>query len=283
MKKPIIILSVLFLTVRLLAQPLPLGDDFKTYVFGEKVNVRSQPDLEAPVVGKLSAGDPVTILGHTESTTTLNLIAMPWYLVQFQGDQTGYVWGGLLSFGGELNYGNARFVLGVTAVKMKADKPEENITTLELRALQNGSVLDRCAADVPLEGQYGLYAPQLEPGARGLKGYSALLMSTAGYGACGYPWYDWYVLWDGKRLNALPLCLSVSDADVFAHVESYVFPRGANEDEPGHFGKADDVYFKVKHQEKEETSNGWNEKSWTRARRIGRNGRAFVKPKNMEE
>lgn len=271
------------LAFRLPAQPNPLPGNFDTYIFASQSNVRAQPDTRAPVVARLDAGTPVTVLLVTETTSTINQMTLPWYYIRLEDNRTGYIWGGLLSFGGVRQLGDVRFVLGLTALGPVVSEEMEGTrhTGLEVRALRAGAVLDRCTVGLELTGGHSLYAREIESGARGLKGFSALLVCTAGYEACGYPWYDWYLLWDGSRLSCLPPCESVADAGVFAHVESYVFPQGATPDEQGHFGAPGDIYFQIEHHEEDETEQGWNKDNWTRARRMVRDGKAFRRPADM--
>lgn len=253
-----------------------------TYVFGDKINVRSKPALDATTLTQLVAGDEVIILEVLkEKNTTLNGLDLPWCKVRFQNNQTGFVWAGLLSAMKKQALGEVRFVAGV--VKATRENPDDIPDyALEIRAVKKGVILDKKAVNIRNEGS--IHPRNLEPGARGLKGYRALLILSMGYEACGYPWNDWYVLWDGSKLQPLPVCSSVADAGAFSHVEEYLFPQGEHEDSPRHYFGEDKVYFSISHYEEEalETDDGgWNENSWRRVRPMRWDGKNWIRPKEM--
>lgn len=253
------------------------------FVFGDKINIREKPASDAKAVTQLNIGEMLIVTEITETKTTLNNLEMPWYKVRFKGQQTGYVWGGLISVTGLQKVGDVQFVAGIVkqtkAVKSEEDLPEYQI---EMRAIKAGAVVHKVSMNI---GGYGYFhAMETEIGARGLKGYNAILGVTLSYDACGYPWNDWYVLWDGKQLSSLPVCVSVSDAGVFSHRERYVFPQPLNEYETGHYGDESQLFFAIEHTEREEQEDGsWDENAWERARLMKKVGDNWVKPKNMNE
>lgn len=253
-------------------------------VFGDKINVRSQPSTDGATVTQLVAGDLLRIVETATQTTSMNGLTLPWYKVQSLDRKiNGFVWGGLLSLMPPTTIGDTRFVGGVT--RMVAGTSSENLPgyTFEIRAIRAGAITAK--AGTQIQGDGFVYFQPVEKGARGLKGYSALLQLTLSGEACGIPWYDWYVLWNGSQLSSLPVCQSISDADVFSHVETYLFPQGRDEYTPGHFGGDDQVYFSISHEEKEEREDGtgWDENGWTRARLMRWDGKQWIRPKNMGE
>lgn len=262
------------------AQVVRFSENDTTYIFGDKVNVRSESSTTAATVAQLVAGDEVIIMGETETKTTLNGVELPWYQIRFQNNQKGYVWGGLLSVLRKSSLKDVRFVAGVTkAVKPKADEAAQY--SIEVRAIRNGTVLQKVTNTIKNEGS--MYYRPLEVGARGLKGYKALLIVEMGYEACGYPWNEWYILWNGSQLHSLPLCESVADGGVFAHVERYEFPQGPDENTPGHIGKEDEIFFTIEFSATEELedASGYNENSWKRSRKLRWDGKQWLKPVNM--
>ena len=258
----------------------PAGDTVS--VFGDKINVRSQPSTDAAGVAQMAAGDLLKIVETSTQTTTMNGFTAPWYKVQsLNGKTTGFVWGGLVSIMPPTVIGDTRFVSGVTKLVSVPNADKLPVYTFEMRAIRNGAITSRTSTTI--EGQGMAYFQPLELGARGLKGYSALMQLTLSGEACGIPWYDWYVLWNGNQLSSLPVCESIADADVFSHIESYVFPQGGDEFTPGHFGGEDQVYFSIAHQEKaeREDGSGWDENGWTRVRLMRWDGKQWIRPKNM--
>jgi len=247
-------------------------------VFGDKINVRSQPSTAAAAVTQLVAGDKVIIEEVSAQSSTLNGVTLPWYKVHWNNKKSsGFVWGGLLSIMPAAVTGNTRFVAGVLKATRQTpdDIPEYSF---EIRAIRNGAVSDRVNTSIKSEGS--VYLRPIEQGARGLKGYSTLMILSIGYEACGYPWHEWYVLWNDTKLSALPVCQSVSDGGVFSHTEQYVFPQGGpDESKPGHFGDESQVFFSVEHHEREdrEDNSGWDENSWVRARLMRWDGKQWIK------
>ncbi len=171
-------------------------------IFGDKINVRSQPSTDASTVTQLTAGQEVIITEVSTQTSTLNGVTLPWYKIQWNnGKSSGFVWGGLLSIMPPAATGDTRFVAGVLkSVKKTADDIPEY--SFEIRAVRNGAVSSKVATTIQSEGS--VYLRQIEQGARGLKGYTSLMILSIGYEACGYPWHEWYVLWNGSQLSALP-------------------------------------------------------------------------------
>jgi hypothetical protein len=268
----------------LTAQLSPLAPDFTTYIFGDKVNIRSEAQAEAKVVAQLNGGDKVTIMEVSDKTYASGGNTQPWYKVRFNKNQTGYVWGGLLSYVGEAESDGVRFTVGITAAKPKKADEEQSEYTLETRVFNtSGALLSKSAQTFSAGAGYYIAADPVYKGALGLKGYTTLFKSHIGYDACGYPWYDWYVLWDGKKLVPLPVCNSVADADVFYHTEKYLFPQPADENSQGHFAGEDQVYFVVEHSEKQyigdDDTSGYNEDTYVRARPVKWAGGKFVQPK----
>lgn len=286
LKFALIVVAFALLQTRTTAQTAQLSYvnlNDTVFVFGDKINIREKPASDAKAVTQLNIGEMLIVTEITETKTTLNNLEMPWYKVRFKGQQTGYVWGGLISVTGLQKVGDVQFVAGIVkqtkAVKSEEDLPEYQI---EMRAIKAGAVVHKVSMNI---GGYGYFhAMETEIGARGLKGYNAILGVTLSYDACGYPWNDWYVLWDGKQLSSLPVCVSVSDAGVFSHRERYVFPQPLNEYETGHYGDESQLFFAIEHTEREEQEDGsWDENAWERARLMKKVGDNWVKPKNMNE
>jgi len=249
-------------------------------VFGDKINVRSQAATDAAVVSQLMAGDEVIIAEVSTQTSTLNGVTLPWYKVQWNNKKSsGFVWGGLLSIMSPAVTGDTRFVAGVLkSVKKTADDIPEY--SFEIRAVRKGVVSSKVSTTISSEGS--VYLRPIEQGARGLKGYTSLMILSIGYEACGYPWHEWYVLWNGSQLSALPVCQSVADGGVFSHTEYYVFQQGGpDESKPGHYGDENQVFFSIEHHEREdrEDNSGWDENGWVRARLMRWDGKQWIRPK----
>jgi hypothetical protein len=281
-----IIIALSLLQTRATAQTVQLfyvNPNDTVFVFGDKINIREKPASDAKSVTQLNIGEMLIVTEITETQTTLNNLKMPWYKVRFKGQQTGYVWGGLISVTGLQKVGDVQFVTGIVK-QNTVTQTDESLTDyqVEMRAIKGGAIVHKVNTKITGSGYF--HPMETEIGARGLKGYKAILGVTLSFDACGYPWNDWQVLWDGKQLSSLPVCVSVADGGVFSHTERYVFPQPLNDYETGHFGDESLLFFAIEHNEREEQEDGsWDENSWVRARLMKKVGDNWVKPKNMNE
>ena len=249
-------------------------------VFGDKINVRSQPSTDATAVTQLVAGDEVIIEEVSTQSSTLNGVTLPWYKVHWNNKKSsGVVWGGLLSIMSRAVSSDTRFVAGVLkSVKKSANDIREY--SFEIRAVRKGVVSGKVTTTIQTEGS--VYLRQIEHGARDLKGYSTLMILAIGYETCGNPLHEWYVLWNDSQLSALPVCKTESDGGDFYHAEYYVFPQeGPDESRPGHYGDESQVFFSVEQHEREdrEDNTGWDENRSVRARLMRWDGKQWIKPK----
>lgn len=67
------------------------------YLLADSVNVRKEPNTTSALVAKLPIGTKLTIIDKSKTAFKLNNIIMPWYLVKFNGKETGYIWGGKIA------------------------------------------------------------------------------------------------------------------------------------------------------------------------------------------
>lgn len=276
-------IMLLFAATTIQGQMAQLNPDFVTYVFGDKVNVRATPASDGKVAGQLVGGEKITIIEATETTYTSGSITQPWYKVRFGKAQTGYVWGGLISYLGEQQLNGVKFTMGVTAVTPDKEAEDNQVYTLEMRVYDaKGALLTKTSENLSTSANSYVSPGEFKPGALGLKGYTALLKTGIGFEACGYPQYSWYVLWNGSKLVPLPLCTSVSDGGVFYHTESYVFPEPYEEGGRSHFLGEDRIMFMVEHGETsypgDDESAGWDEDSYTRVRPVKWDGKKYIQP-----
>jgi hypothetical protein len=284
--RPKYLLLLLWAVCHLVAiQPLsaqlhPLAKDVTTCVFGDKVNVRSEAQPDAPVVGQLNGGTTVTILEVSEKQYSVNGNSQPWYRVRYNKDQTGFVWGGLLSLTGEKQGAGVRFAVGMTAFKEKKEKGSSLVDfTLEARVYNgNGVLLAKTAQVFTNFNGSDIYADSVAIGARGLKGYSALLISHIGIEACGYPNDTWYVLWDGKQLVSLPVCTSIGEAGLFYDTHYYSFPADQNSWDR----RSDTSIFYVEEHSESGESGAETEEINIRVRELKWDGAKFVVPKKRK-
>lgn len=98
-----IVLALLLLTIHgyLLAQISDTIVLFEknqiAYLLADSVNIRKEPNTNSTVVAKLAIGTKIKILDKSNTASKINNITMPWYLVQFNNNEKGYVWGGKIA------------------------------------------------------------------------------------------------------------------------------------------------------------------------------------------
>lgn len=77
-----------------------IDNEFKSgdivYLFGDNVNLRTEPTSESETLGLLEIGECIEIVEKTDIEIKLNGIESPWYKVKYAG-KIGYILGGLIS------------------------------------------------------------------------------------------------------------------------------------------------------------------------------------------
>ncbi|MFM2267830.1 MAG: hypothetical protein RL757_1271 [Bacteroidota bacterium] len=202
-----------------------LSPDFETYVFGDKVNVRSKPDKDAPVVKQLVGGDEITVVDTTPQYMAVNGRSDRFYKIKF-GTQTGYLWGGLISYGGRQKAGDAKIVYNFTEFKKNSQKVEQLVA--ECRALRNGLVVAKSTANFSVSEENMTQLDSIDSDFGKIGNYKHRITISMGYPACGYNNYSWILLFDGTRLLSLEPTTSIADGGVFGYGERWIFPNDEN-------------------------------------------------------
>ncbi len=249
----------------------------KTIVFGDKVNVRETPNKDGKVLAQLSAGDVVTVLDTSNQQLVQNGRKDYWYKIRFAGNKTGFLWGGLLSYGGDtLVQKDIKFAYNFIEAKSRKNEEGKDIT-VELRAIRGGQVIAKTNFVIPNMSEENQTHASMNATGGGLKGINALLHIHIGYPACGYTQYETISLWDGAKFTTLPNLEASSDAGAYGYAESYIFPNDYE------LGGIEDriIYEVVQYQTLEDGEEG--ESNEYKIRRIlKRNGQQYVKPKIPE-
>jgi hypothetical protein len=198
------------------------------YLYGDKVNVRQSPSIDANVVTTLTIGHPMEISGRSETMYTVNDYTTHWYNVRFDvegKEMSGYVWGGLISivsFPIGAN-GSEWFLLGVH------EYDQEKGFIGQGRIMKNGKIVAQ--EDFPFIGGFesskGTYSHSI----------SGYLLDDAGFGnlenvilidfiyeACGFANGTVVLFWTGEKLLYAIEGTSVSEAGLFHHYFNIYFP-----------------------------------------------------------
>jgi hypothetical protein len=244
------------------------NENHQTLVFGDKINVRTAPNKDAQILTQLLAGEAVTVLSSDTAQLTQNGWTTNWVKIAFDKNgkrQEGYAWGGVLSFKG-IQVGDVLFVYGV--VKKSEDDTEGFAKyEIEIRAVRKNQIISSVKTEIGMESAYDTQAFLF--GDLGLRPYKNVLSCQFTFGACDYPQYEVPCLWDGSKLALLPTLLSVFNAGVFTHSESYLFPKSEG-------GISDSLLFQVEETEGSEGEEGYS--STHQVVKMNWNGKAWEKP-----
>lgn len=207
MKAPIRFLSILCLVLSaatsISAQRTPEESDFFLRSFGDNVNLRSEPSLNAEVVRKLAIGEVFAAIEINEDTVTVNGISEPFVKVQLKDGTQGFIWQGMVSmYAGEVSL----YDLG-TGILMagKVDGPQNG--EIEFRFVQDGKLKKSWKQSLPGDWNH-FYVNDTEMerliishGSNGFSPAMNLIGFTSDGCACGcWNSIDYYT-WNGKQLK----------------------------------------------------------------------------------
>jgi hypothetical protein len=206
------------------------SENVERYVFGDTVFVRQGTGTSFKVLDTLFAGNDITIISIDTTQHLLKGFTAPWVKIKYKKDtvsKEGFIWAGLLSYTA-LRRGDVKFVFGVDrciskTVTSNNEKYPEYSFVIKLKAMKFGSVLHQ--QKFTINGSESMaYTEGKVSGGNGLDGVQYLINLLFSGEACGIPAYTYTYAWDGKQLNELPLRTHISDAGVFYHEETFVFP-----------------------------------------------------------
>jgi hypothetical protein len=210
----------------------------QTRVFGSRVRLRAQPNLNAPIAAELDMGHRVRILEESSEFGKYNGLEMPWYRVE-TGGKTGFVLGGLLALQ-TLSFGSTHYLVSLA----------EDSTGVWLKTrlmLDDKRYLER--SDLLKTPEFYLSVSD----GRGLNGVQSILEADYLAEACGVDGGGFLLFHTQSNLIKAIEFAQIGDADVFSLVEEVLFPK-----EEG--GRPDGIYFKRKQYELLDEDTEWAKK-----------------------
>jgi Bacterial SH3 domain len=199
--------------------------NFETYVFADTLFVRKTPNLNGAVQDTLLVGDDVKIIDGGEIFKIGNR-QFPWFKISYSNHnntkQTGYAWGGLISFKA-LRRGNTKFVYGIPKVIFKGN-PADNVSesVVQLKAVENRKTIAK--TDMTINTESTRLSNAMVMNNNGLTNVSSVLSVSFSGEACAIPSYYFYLLWDGKKFYQAPKSEAISDAGVYSQGYYLIFP-----------------------------------------------------------
>ncbi len=227
--------TVLFVLSSLIADPEYSVYDCGQFVsgstvnlFGNNVNVREAPSIDAKIVQTLPIGYPAEIISKSETMYTLNDYTTHWYNVSFEYEgeiSTGYIWGGLLSI--------VSYPLGSDSSELFlfciSRFDEETGFRGKGRVAKNGKVLSETDFEIIGGMDFGAsnYGHSISGFLLDHAGFADLenvILLSFIYEACGFTNGGIALLWTGKELIYGVKGTSVSEAGEFHHYYDIYFP-----------------------------------------------------------
>ncbi|MEO4006831.1 hypothetical protein [Flavobacterium sp. CAU 1735] len=212
--------------------------------------VRDVPSTSGKLVDSLQLGKRVMVKKLTQKTQKIKGIDMNWVEIQYLSGTTtkkGYLWLGFLA----LDFKTTNTLSFLTVLERVSAKKEEDYIAQEyilgIKVLdQNNTLLD--SKEIRKNIVESHFHQQSLMGNYGLQNIQNIYRISFSGEACGIPTYFFYFGWTGKKLLELPEKMSVADAGVYYHGETFIFPT-----EPG--GKPGHIFKITEEAEEQESAN----------------------------
>ena len=199
------------------------------YIYGNMINVRSQPSLTAAIQDSLPCGTMLVIKANEKQIDLVKGIHAPWVKASYTANgsvKEGYIWLGLIALGSYVK-DDIRFIYGIERIVAAAENNDLHLpATWHIKA-KAVSITGRPIA----EQEWKMDGPEIAAtggkllGDMGLKNTTDILRVHFGGEACGVPTNYFYFPWTGKQLLPLPSKMEVGDAGVYYYTETYLFPK----------------------------------------------------------
>ncbi len=212
--------------------------------------VRDIPSTSGKLIDSLQLGKRVLVKKLTQKTQKIKGIDMNWVEIQYLSGTTtkkGYLWLGFLA----LDFKTTNTLSFLTVLERVSAKKEEDYIAQEyilgIKVLdQNSTLLD--SKEIRKNIVESHFHQQSLMGNYGLQNIQNIYRISFSGEACGIPTYFFYFGWTGKKLLELPEKMSVADAGVYYHSETFIFPT-----EPG--GKPGYIFKITEEAEEQESAN----------------------------
>jgi len=194
-------------------------------VIGDKVRVRSQPDVKGEVIIELKIGSEVIPLEETEYRERIDGIEAPWYKVSYGKKGAGYVWGNLIA---------KQYVIqdGLIFLYGSGFNKKEFYTS-QFRVAKAGKELARLEIDEGVD--FFSHATLSLKDGRGFSGVDNVVTLQFRQEYCAGKGNSVILFWTGEKLLFVHSTSDGADAPVYA-TETQIFP-----DEKG--GKKNRLYI----------------------------------------
>ncbi len=192
-------------------------------------NVRSAAGTKFPVIDSLHAGDTITVKSNSNKFLTLKNIVAPWIWIDYVKNGTkkqGYIWAGLLAIGYAID-DEATYLFGIDRIIEQKEKRTEyytgNIFKTALKVIKKGALVAQKNRDIEDNESVSHVDLKLlgDPKLTNVKQVARIMTSGE---ACGIYTNYYYAGFTGNSFLDLPGKSTVSDAGVYWHIETILFP-----------------------------------------------------------
>ena len=208
-----------------------LNENDSRYVFADTAYVRISPDTKQAPADTLFAGDDITVSAITDKLLSLKGLSAPWVAVKYKKngvDKEGFLWQGLISFA-PMRRGDTKFVYAIdrrvdSTLVHDGVKSVSKIFVVKLKVVRAGKLLATSSCRV-FDGESANFSEPKVMSGLGLSNVQNIVSLCFNGAACGVPSEYYYFAWmNDARLVPLPDRMTVGDAGVYYHDESFTFP-----------------------------------------------------------
>jgi len=208
-----------------------LNENDSRYIFADTAYVRISPDTKQAPADTLFAGDDITVSAITDKLFSLKGLSAPWVEVKYKKngvDKAGFLWQGLISFA-PMRRGDTKFVYAIdrridSTLVYDGEKSVSKIFVVKLKVVRAGKLLASSSCRV-FDGEGANFSEPKVMSGLGLSNVQNIVTLCFSGAACGVPSEYYYFAWmNDARLVPLPDRMTVGDAGVYYHDESFTFP-----------------------------------------------------------
>lgn len=230
----------------------PSSDPIDRYIFADTAYVRVSPDTKQAPQDTLFAGDNIQVTKVEKQALTIRGLQGPWLSINYTKNglqKKGFIWQGLVSCM-PLRRGDIKFVYAPerkfdSTTVVDGKKQKSSYFQLKLKVVQNGQIIAKASFATPDDESANWSEGKVMSG-MGLTNVQQILVFTFSGEACGIPtMYHYLAFTKNNQLIQLPGKMTVGDAGVYYHDETFTFPNEKN-------GKPDMIFWNSQTEESNE-------------------------------
>lgn len=203
---------------------MKLGDT--SVVFVANAYVRNEPSLNGVVIDSLKTGAKVIVVSEPYNADRIKGFYAPWRQITYTKHgqaRKGFIWAGLLALGARKDAEGNQYIYGFERSVMHNDYAMDEYVGA-IKVIDRAGELRGSSSFRHLNYGQSYHVSKLLSG-MGLNGIKHMMRIEFMGEACGIPSNYYYTAWNGDTVIDMPSRYTVSDAGVFYHLESFLFPE----------------------------------------------------------